>query len=769
MSGIDSDLIRGHIDTIILKTLFDGDKYGYEILDEVAKKSDGAYELKQPTLYSCLKRLEGQGLISSYWVDSEIGGKRHYYCLTDDGKNTYMENQKNWLRSRQIIDNLIWETPINNDQPAQTEPVKPEESTKIEPDEENKSISDESNLDNIEKTEEAVIDNLNQNESSNLEEKHDMEVQDTTLSIEKNSKESEETTIDSPTLEIINEYTTYEDLEDKNENSVANTIEANQEIQEASTALLLENTDSIDNESENNEENTQTIGTENPEDSEDIMQLLGHFSNNNDPVEDQTKKLEEANEELNQVSENSIKNDFLESFAKHYLNNIENENNEVVSEEKQTEELPEVTDDFNLDIDSVLSGSNSFFESKDSKDKVDFILPNIITDGYNNQNDVSNTTSEDDEIVEFIDNSNLSNFDSNQESNENDITPSYFSFGEDIDRQVQEDVAITSLEDENDFVDISNTDMDSIYISPEEESYNSTEEVYNPPFDYEFNNQIEESNNTIENENIIEDPIIPRNQTTYSNSDMFENITNTNSEIFAPYEAKESISPKYTDEAYKQKLNELTTFAKESEIKYEEPRIVDEEILFDSKSFLEKAKINKNYDNLIKNFENEGLQVRVHTKLVKESRDTKTYVQTNKIRMTRNWISFCFITALLAITYAIMSKDSSQYFNFSYKYFIFGILAAAIIPAISTIIYALNPYKKHVAQFSPSVSLLLSFLIFAQLLTIIYCVNLQLGFFSFTQQYYNHLYWIIPMIISFYPLLNTVVYTTLYNSKNFHA
>ena len=111
MSGIDSDLIRGHIDTIILKTLFDGDKYGYEILDEVSKKSGGAYELKQPTLYSCLKRLENQGLISSYWVDSEIGGKRHYYCLTDLGKENFIENQKDWLRSRQIIDNLIWEDP----------------------------------------------------------------------------------------------------------------------------------------------------------------------------------------------------------------------------------------------------------------------------------------------------------------------------------------------------------------------------------------------------------------------------------------------------------------------------------------------------------------------------------------------------------------------------------------------------------------------------------------------------------------------------------
>ena len=37
--GIDSDLIRGHIDTIILKILFDGDKYGYEICKDVEEKS----------------------------------------------------------------------------------------------------------------------------------------------------------------------------------------------------------------------------------------------------------------------------------------------------------------------------------------------------------------------------------------------------------------------------------------------------------------------------------------------------------------------------------------------------------------------------------------------------------------------------------------------------------------------------------------------------------------------------------------------------------
>ena len=107
MSGIDSELIRGHIDTIILKTLDGSSKYGYEICHDVETVSNGEYELKQPTLYSCLKRLEDKGLISSYWEDSDIGGRRHYYKLTQEGKKVYNENTKNWILSRDIIDSLI--------------------------------------------------------------------------------------------------------------------------------------------------------------------------------------------------------------------------------------------------------------------------------------------------------------------------------------------------------------------------------------------------------------------------------------------------------------------------------------------------------------------------------------------------------------------------------------------------------------------------------------------------------------------------------------
>lgn len=71
---------------IILYQLIDGDRYGYEIVKQVEDISSGNIVIKQPTLYSVLKKLEQGRFITSYWQDSEIGGKRHYYKLTDNGR-----------------------------------------------------------------------------------------------------------------------------------------------------------------------------------------------------------------------------------------------------------------------------------------------------------------------------------------------------------------------------------------------------------------------------------------------------------------------------------------------------------------------------------------------------------------------------------------------------------------------------------------------------------------------------------------------------------
>ena len=118
-SGISADLIRGHINTIILRTLYERDKYGYEIIEEIESKSHGQYSLKQPTLYSALKRLESQGYINAYWKTDEVsqGGRRKYYTLTDSGREVTERNQAEWEYSRTVIDNLISDRNFDFTQP----------------------------------------------------------------------------------------------------------------------------------------------------------------------------------------------------------------------------------------------------------------------------------------------------------------------------------------------------------------------------------------------------------------------------------------------------------------------------------------------------------------------------------------------------------------------------------------------------------------------------------------------------------------------------
>ncbi len=102
-----SDLIRGNIDAIILCALNEGDSYGYEILKHIATASQGEYEMKEPSLYTCLKRLEKAGFVESYWGDETQGARRKYYRITSAGALELDEATERWTRVRKIIDKLL--------------------------------------------------------------------------------------------------------------------------------------------------------------------------------------------------------------------------------------------------------------------------------------------------------------------------------------------------------------------------------------------------------------------------------------------------------------------------------------------------------------------------------------------------------------------------------------------------------------------------------------------------------------------------------------
>ncbi len=121
-NSISADLIRGHINTIILRSLYERDKYGYEIRTEINEKSHGQYTLKEPTLYSALKRLENQGYIQAYYKRDETsaGGRRKYFRLTDSGREIAEHNRSEWEYSRTVIDSLISDKNFDFSQPAPT-------------------------------------------------------------------------------------------------------------------------------------------------------------------------------------------------------------------------------------------------------------------------------------------------------------------------------------------------------------------------------------------------------------------------------------------------------------------------------------------------------------------------------------------------------------------------------------------------------------------------------------------------------------------------
>lgn len=102
-----SDLLRGHTDTMILRLLADGDKYGYEITKHILDASGGEYELKEATMYSSLKRLEADGRITAYWGDESQGGRRKYYHITVSGSELYDTNIQTWRAAKRILETLL--------------------------------------------------------------------------------------------------------------------------------------------------------------------------------------------------------------------------------------------------------------------------------------------------------------------------------------------------------------------------------------------------------------------------------------------------------------------------------------------------------------------------------------------------------------------------------------------------------------------------------------------------------------------------------------
>ena len=82
---------KGQLSYMILNCLLERDFYGLDFISEINKKSNGRIELKKPSVYSNLTRMEKQGYVSSYIKSSDFGPNRRYYSITEKGKSYYAQ------------------------------------------------------------------------------------------------------------------------------------------------------------------------------------------------------------------------------------------------------------------------------------------------------------------------------------------------------------------------------------------------------------------------------------------------------------------------------------------------------------------------------------------------------------------------------------------------------------------------------------------------------------------------------------------------------
>lgn len=102
---IEREILKGHIDTIILSLMNRRDMYGYELAKQSREQSSGQFELKEGTMYIALKRLEKSGWIESYWGNEESeGGRRKYYRILPAGKQKLSEKAQEWQAMKSVLD-----------------------------------------------------------------------------------------------------------------------------------------------------------------------------------------------------------------------------------------------------------------------------------------------------------------------------------------------------------------------------------------------------------------------------------------------------------------------------------------------------------------------------------------------------------------------------------------------------------------------------------------------------------------------------------------
>ncbi|MEA3442422.1 MAG: PadR family transcriptional regulator [Chloroflexota bacterium] len=90
------ELLKGNTDSLLLSLINYQPMYGYQLIKELRKRSNGYFKFKEGTLYPALHRLEKDKLIQGKWQSLPNGQQRRYYYITPKGQQALAKRQVTW-------------------------------------------------------------------------------------------------------------------------------------------------------------------------------------------------------------------------------------------------------------------------------------------------------------------------------------------------------------------------------------------------------------------------------------------------------------------------------------------------------------------------------------------------------------------------------------------------------------------------------------------------------------------------------------------------
>ncbi|HEX4757911.1 MAG TPA: PadR family transcriptional regulator [Terracidiphilus sp.] len=104
-----SEMLKGTLDMMILRTLVGGDAHGHTIAKVIEHTSEDLLEVEQGSLYPALHRLQDRKWVSSYWGASENNRKAKFYRLTAEGRKQLVRETSRWRQMTRAIDLVMGE------------------------------------------------------------------------------------------------------------------------------------------------------------------------------------------------------------------------------------------------------------------------------------------------------------------------------------------------------------------------------------------------------------------------------------------------------------------------------------------------------------------------------------------------------------------------------------------------------------------------------------------------------------------------------------